>query len=89
MLSAQVNHLDVVMTLILCLLYLSTLKGPKYRISKRWQDTIGCKKRRCQVEEADDILEVPVQEEEVDTQGVQMVDAVTCTDSILKIDEAT
>ena len=68
---------------------LSTLKQPKYRISKRWQDTIGCKKRWCQVEEADYILEVSVQEEEVDTQGVQMVDSVTCTDAILKIDKAT
>ena len=53
------------------------------------QKVARLQKRQCQVEEVDDILEVPVQEEEVDTQGVQMVDAIPCTNAILKIDMAS
>ena len=87
-LCAQVNHLDVVMTLISCLLYIEYTKRTKVQDQQKVARYHRLQKR-CQVEEVDDILEVPVQEEEVDTQGVQMVNVVTCTDAILKIDKAT
>ena len=40
----QVNHLDLAKILISCLLYLSVLNEPKYRISKKWQEKDGVKK---------------------------------------------